>query len=196
MIPLTDKLYKQVYKVALHICYSNKDNAAICTNQVLLNLDKYKGGESEQEFWGWARTIIKNKNKDLWRCQKNELVDYYETVHIEPKQEETNESFFELIEAALSPEEYNWCLSYFLSTKKKNVDKCKFYRLKEKVLKAQKDVKTHYYLLTDIFTGQERKFFTKEEIAKVLKRTKTHIHTCLKDETLITKRFRIQKINL
>lgn len=185
---LTDKLYKQLFKVALYICHQKEDNAAECVNKVILNLDKYTAGNSEEEFWGWARKIIKNKQIDIWKKEtKEEPVRYIDEMEYkEIIQQEDSDFYLNQLKKLLPPEDLKFMFNYIKSdAKKTNIEKIKFLRLKEKVKKGEQKKETKYILKYD--SGNIEEYDNMVQIARKLNITPEAVRLAIKDGRSIKK---------
>lgn len=201
---LTDKLYKQLFKVALYICHQKEDNAAECVNQVILNLDKYTAGDSDDEFFGWARRIITNKKNDLYHKQKNdililnqELFDIQLDTVPEPGKIEEKKNIKEFV----TNKDFIWALDYVNSDRIKTAqEKCRFHRLKKKITSAwniDKTIKEEKKYTATLIDGSIELFDTTEQLAKRFGRTSQAIRYAIEKQRplkipeapLITKNF-------
>lgn len=199
---ITDKLYKQLFRMALKINYGDEDNAATCVNKVLTNVDKFIHPEKTEEtnyvFFAWAKRIMTNTHISIYRSEKNNPVEYTNIVPYLNYEEEKDEMdkyylLMEKVRLSLTEEEISYMFDYLQSKNKTNKDKSKFFRLKQKILNENGNMKK--YKLIDTITGKVYNCQTIKEATEITgtKNEQTIKYALTENRPFNKKKWRIEK---
>lgn len=171
---ITNKLYKELFRMALKINYGDEDNAAESVNKVLTNISRFTPPEDVSEekylFFAWAKRIMTNTKNSIYRKEIHNPVVYTNIVpflNLKEEDDEMDKNYLLLkkIQHSLTEEELAYMYEYISNTNKTNTDKSKFHRLKQKIYKNNGEMKK--YKLTNLDSKEIHYVFTMKEATEI-----------------------------